>query len=82
MNDYRDYDFMEGKMNNIDALKKLYCALGGDPDDIKDLILSADIIAAIADVVEAFGGTLPEVTLEDNGKILKVVNGVWAAVSE
>lgn len=29
---------------------------------------------------EDIGGSVPEVTVEDNGKFLRVVNGVWAAV--
>ena len=38
----------------------------------------ASSIASTFDVV----ADLPAVTAEDNGKVLKVVNGVWAAVSE
>jgi hypothetical protein len=66
-------------MKITDALKVLYKALGGNPDDVKEMTLNPEIILAMADVVMSMGGTLPEVTLEDNGKVLAVVNGAWQA---
>lgn len=66
---------------NVDALKALYVALGGDDDDVASLTQIADVINAIATLVAATGGTLPAVDGDDNGKILKVVEGAWAAAS-
>ena len=66
-------------MNNLEALKALYVALGGDEDDVKDVTLISDMISAIATVVAtATAPELPEVTAADNGKVLKVVDGKWA----
>ena len=31
--------------------------------------------------LEVSGGNMPEVTTEDNGKFLRVINGMWAASS-
>ena len=66
-------------MNNLEALKGLYVALGGDADDVKDITLIADMITAIATVAAtATAPELPEVKAADNGKVLKVVDGKWA----
>ena len=68
-------------MTNVDALKKLYVALGGDADDFT-ATTNAEAIDAIASVVpDAFASVLPAVTSEDNGDILKVVEGKWAKAS-
>ena len=79
-------------MKNVESLQALYVAFGGALTDTYDNIcngepvsnytLSADVIAAIAQVVS--GGSdaaLPEVTAEDNGKVLTVVDGAWAAAT-
>jgi dTDP-D-glucose 4,6-dehydratase len=65
--------------NTITALKNLYVALGGDADDVADIVIIPDMINAIADLVTS-GATkeLPAVTAEDNGKVLKVAEGAWA----
>ena len=62
----------------IDALRNLYVALGGDLDDVSDLVIIPDMINAIAALI-ASGATaeLPEVTADDNGKVLKVADGAW-----
>lgn len=80
-------------MANVDALKALYVALGGDVDDTYDSIaggiavseysLISDCILAIAEVAEKVAEAsstkeLPEVDAEDNGKVLKVIEGEWA----
>lgn len=80
-------------MANVDALKALYIALGGDVDDTYDSIaggiavseysLISDCILAIAEVAEKVAEAsstkeLPEVDAEDNGKVLKVIEGEWA----
>lgn len=65
--------------NIIKALQNLYVALGGDADDVADISLTPDMINAIATVsATALGAVLPAVTAEDNGRVLKVVNGKWA----
>lgn len=70
----------------VEALKGLYVALGGQLTDTYDSIaggiavsdygLIPDCIKAITQVVT--GAELPAVTAEDNGKVLKVVDGEWA----
>lgn len=74
-------------MTTVDALKSLYTALGGKSTDtystiaggiaVSDYVLIPDCISAIAEVA---GSTieLPAVTAEDNGSVLKVVDGAWA----
>ena len=70
----------------VEALKSLYVALGGQLTDtydsiaggiaVSDYVLIPDAIKAISQVVTA--AELPAVTAEDNGKVLKVVEGKWA----
>lgn len=67
-------------MLTVDALKEIYKALGGSADDVANMTLNADVIAAIATKVAGSGSAIPAVTAEDNGKILAVVNGKWAVV--
>lgn len=66
----------------VDALKALYAALGGTADDVADITLIPDMVNAIAALVQS-GGTaeLPSVTTTDNGKVLTVVSGKWAAAN-
>ena len=63
--------------NNITALQGLYVALGGQAEDVENITIIPDMINAIATLVT--GATLPAVTAEDNGKVLTVVDGAWAA---
>ena len=67
-------------MGNVEALKALYVALGGAAEDVENLTLNSEVIAAIATLAGAAGGMLPEVTDADDGKVLTVVDGKWAAV--
>lgn len=67
-------------MTNVDALKAVYVALGGDADDFTATTNDAAIYA-IAQVIAATGGSLPAVTAADNGKVLTVVEGEWAAAA-
>lgn len=67
--------------NNVDALKALYVALGGDADDVADISLISEMIKAIATVVPASSALLPTVAATNDGDILKVVDGAWAAVT-
>jgi hypothetical protein len=64
----------------VDALKALYAALGGTAADVANITLIPDMVNAIATLVQS-GGTaeLPSVTTADNGKVLTVVSGKWAA---
>lgn len=69
--------------NTIDALRKLYVALGGDAADVADITIIPDMINAIVTVVgtvvsAAKSTELPAVTASDNGKVLKVVDGAWS----
>lgn len=66
-------------MTNVEALKLIYAALGGDADDVAGITENPDMIAAIATVAEAaIEAVLPKVTAADNGAVLKVVDGKWA----
>ena len=64
-------------MKNVEALKSLYVALGGKASDVAEATTSAEIIYAIANIATK-AIELPKVTADDNGKVLKVVDGVWA----
>ena len=66
----------------VDALKALYVALGGNAADVANITLIPDMVNAIAALVQS-GGTaeLPSITTTDNGKVLTVVSGKWAAAS-
>ena len=65
-------------MTNVDALKALYVALGGDADDVAGLSLISDVIQAITTQIGKTGGQLPAVSATDNGSVLKVADGKWA----
>ena len=68
-------------MGNVEALKALYVAMGGAAEDVENLTLNAEVIEALAAVVQNIvAGLLPEVTDADDGKTLQVVDGKWAAV--
>ena len=67
-------------MNNVEALQALYVAFGGDIADVADLSTNAEVINALAALAAASGGSLPAVTDADDGKVLTVVDGKWAAV--
>lgn len=64
----------------VDELKTLYVKLGGNAADVADLQTDAELIDKIEDLDLTAGG-LPSVTSADNGKLLIVVNGAWAAAS-
>lgn len=68
--------------NTIDALRNLYVALGGDSADVQNITIIPDMIDAIATHVSGGGAAeLPAVTTTDNGKVLTVVSGEWAAAA-
>ena len=66
--------------NTLDALRGLFVALGGDADDVANLVIIPDLINAISTQVTTVVATkeLPEVSASDNGKVLKVANGKWS----
>lgn len=64
----------------ITALQGLYTALGGDAATVAEMATIPELITAIAEQVsESQGGPLPTVTADDDGKVLTVVDGAWAA---
>ena len=78
--------------NNVEALKALYVALGGQLTDtyadiaggvaVSNYATNPDVILAIAKVaasVKEAANTkeLPTVTSSDNNKVLTVVSGKW-----
>lgn len=64
----------------VDALKALYAALGGSADTVADMTAIPDVINAIAAHVAGGGAAeLPTVTATNNGQVLTVVSGAWAA---
>lgn len=69
--------------NTIVALQNLYVALGGDADDVANIVLIPDMINAIAALITS-GTTkeLPAVTASNNGQVLKVVDGEWAVAND
>lgn len=68
-------------MTNVEALKSIYTKLGGSADDFANITLVSDAIAKIATIVDTAGIELPAVEAKDNGKVLTVVNGKWAAAA-
>lgn len=71
-------------MTNLEQLKAIYAALGGTPADVADLTDNAAVLAQIALqaalVASAASATeLPAVKAANNGQVLTVVNGKWAA---
>lgn len=60
---------------NVEALKTLYVALGGDADEVAGVYEISEMIEEIAEVVSDV--ILPSVGTDDNGKVLKVANGKW-----
>lgn len=64
--------------NTITALKNLYKALGGNLDDVEDVSIIPEMINEIAALATSQGiSALPKVDSEDNGKVMKVIEGAW-----
>lgn len=76
----------------VEALKNAYVSLGGELTDtyediaggvpVSDYSLIPDVVTAISEklstVIESISeAELPSVTADDNGKVLKVVDGAW-----
>lgn len=68
-------------MTNVDALKELYKALGGNAATVADITLTSDMIVEISKIASSTL-ELPAVSSTDNGSILKVVDGKWAKGAE
>lgn len=68
--------------STITALTGLYVALGGNANTVANITVIPDMINAITALI-AGGSTkeLPAVTAADNGKVLTVVSGEWAAAT-
>ena len=75
-------------MDNLNALKALYVAVGGALTDthssingsvtVANYTLLADVIAAIAAKISAGSmKELPSVSSTNNGQVLTVVSGKW-----
>ena len=63
----------------VNALKKLYVAVGGDADDVAGISRIPDMIDALSVVLPiAIESVLPAVTATNNGSVLKVADGKWA----
>ena len=66
----------------VEALKELYIALGGNSINVADITLIPDMIKAIAVHIGNGGAAeLPTVTSSNNGEVLTVVEGAWAAAA-
>lgn len=67
-------------MTNVESLKALYVALGGDADDVANANTNAELIVALAGVLPEDGtGILPDPTNLTDGDMLKVSGGKWVA---
>ena len=65
--------------NTLDALRKLYVALGGDADDVADLVIIPDLINAVASLITTQGiAALPTGT---DGQVLTLDSGEWTAAN-
>ena len=60
----------------VEELRTLYVKLGGNLEDVAELQTDAELIDKIEDIAGA--KELPEVTADDNGNVLKVIEGAWA----
>lgn len=66
---------------NVQALKNLYVALGGDASDVENLTTSSEVITAMESVAASAASELPAVKASDAGKNLTVnSSGKWAAI--
>lgn len=63
------------------ALKYLYIALGGNADNVRDENDVNDLIRLFAGLDFDGEPELPEVSATDNGDVLTVVEGEWAAAA-
>lgn len=66
-------------MTNVEALKEVYMALGGNADSF-NATTNPEAIHLIATVIPAaVAAELPKVTSSNNGQVLTVDGGKWKA---
>ena len=63
---------------NVEALKEVYVALGGNADSFTATTNNEAIHLISTVIASAISAELPKVTSSDNGKVLTVVSGKWA----
>ena len=69
-------------MTTPEALRDLYTAMGGSADDVTNLAITPELISALATAAATLAAaTLPAVSSTNNGNVLTVVNGKWAAAA-
>ena len=71
-------------MTNVEALKTIYTALGGNSADVANLTIIPDVLSAIATQLTTAGvatNLLPTVTTTNNGQLLTVSAGKWTAAN-
>lgn len=69
-------------MTTPESLRAVYAALGGTSSDVANLSTTPEIINAIAALLAAGEiAVLPTVSSDNNGQVLTVVNGKWAAAA-
>ena len=64
-------------MTNVEALKEVYVALGGNAEDFTATTNDEAIHLISTVIASAISAELPTVTTSDNGKVLTVVAGKW-----
>lgn len=69
-------------MTTPEALRAVYAALGGTAADVANLDTTPEILDKLAALLAAGEiAVLPTVTAADNGKVLTVSGGEWAAAA-
>lgn len=67
-------------MDNVNALKAVYVALGGSEADIAGITSNPDMIKALAALINDNGiSTLPDPSEANDGDVLTVADGEWKA---
>ena len=69
-------------MTTPEALRAVFAALGGTAADVANLDTTPEILDKLAALLAAGEiAVLPAVTAADNGDVLTVVDGTWAAAA-
>lgn len=68
-------------MTNVEALKEVYVALGGNAEDFTAETNDEAIHLISTVIAAAIAPELPEVKAANNGQVLTVVSGKWAAAN-
>lgn len=67
---------------NVNGLKAIYVALGGDIDDVANISTIDGMLNAIATVIPtATASELPDASKATAGQVLTVVDGEWEAAN-